>query len=189
MFYIRRSYRQIYFYVLYYRKTRSMKNKIRNLLKEVNTIVFTTPKQFTKWLFTIRKQENLFFESSIENSKQYDYSSIFIKELFWQIVCLRYLQILEVSPTEENLDGIETLIKQLNTIHLQKMISLSQTNIDEIKLSAWDTLKEVETLVSELDSNCENTKDAQNFCYLVRHNTGHDVIPVLRRFASNLSRN
>lgn len=166
----------------------SMREKIRKLLLSTDTSVVTSTEQFVKWLFTVRKQENLFYKSSIEAPEEYEYSENFIKELFWQITCWMYLQSLKMPATDENLNSVESLIRKYNDIaSIETLMPSLKVDIKELNLSAWDTSRKVDTLVNGLDSFCDSNKDTQNFLYLLRHLTGHDIRPAIRRFASNLS--
>lgn len=165
-----------------------MKRKIRKLLFEIEPSVIISVERFAEWLSILRKQENLFYKKSSEDHEQYKYSADFIKELFWQIVCLKYLYSLGILINEENLESIEKLIREYDDVaSIQILMPSLLVSAKEVSLSAWKVLKEIDALVNGLDSFSENTEDAQNFLYMIRHNTGHDVRGKLNRFASNLS--
>ncbi len=160
-----------------------MKSKIRNLLSNVDPEILISPEQFAKWLFEIREQENLLYKDSLEDPKQYEYSENFIKELFWQIACLKFLQSLKMAITDENLNSIEKLTREYHYLDSIKVLMPSLTiDTEKLKLSAWETLNGTETLIESLDSFCEKTMDIKNFLYLVNHITGHDVRCKIRNF-------
>jgi|GEM_PF-2673809 len=166
----------------------NIRKKIRELLPGAEIRILTYPENFAKWLLILRGQENLFHESSTGASEQYKYSEDFVKELFWQITCVKYLQVLGISITDENLDDIENLIKKYRNItSIQTLMPALTMNTEKISLSAWEVSQYVDDLINNLSSIYEDTINMQNFVYLLRHLTGHDVRPTIRRFASNLS--
>lgn len=165
-----------------------MKQRIRRLVLETDYTIFTTPQIFAEWLMKLRKQENLLNKPYSESPEEYKNSEDFIKELFWQIVCLQYILLLKQPLTDENLDGIERLIKnydELDSIETLVPFTFERKNL---MVCAWDASKQIGTIVDESNNFVDGGKDTDNFFYLLRHFTGHDVRPELRRFASNLSR-
>lgn len=158
-----------------------MKEKIRKIVLQTTETIFTSPKEFAGWILQIRQQENLLTENT-----EHSYSKEFIEEIFWQIVCLRYLQTLKLSQTDQNFDYTENLIKKyrgLNSIEALFPLSVEKNNL---LTSAWSVSKEVDEIVNRSYDFVEKNKDMENLFYHLRHWSGHGVRPELRRFASNL---
>lgn len=165
-----------------------MKQKIRELLFNLQINIFASPQVFAQWLLKIREQEKLFYKNSAESPEEYTNSGLFVKELFLQLVCLRFSQFLQISLDDNHLDDIAKLMKEYHyPDSIPKILSFEIDN-DHLNLCAWNVSTEIDHLVNEFP-NCIDLTDLclQNFSYLITHYTGHGVRSEIRRFASNLS--
>jgi hypothetical protein len=165
-----------------------MKDKIRKILLGTEISIFTSPENFAKWLIKLRQEENILNKKYSESPEEYENSKEFINQLFWQIVCLRFIQLLNQPSTDKNFDSIENIIKNYDELDDLKTLVPFVIEIKDLMYCAWDVSKEVDVMVNESNNFINEGKDTDDFFYLLRHFTGHGVRPELKRFASNLSR-
>ena len=159
-----------------------MKEKISEIIANTASITFEDNNAFRKWLFLLGEKEGLFL-----NDLDHTYSSDFIKELFEQLIIMKFLSILNISNNnllKEKLRHIFITFSSGSKDEYFQLISEFGIPIKKFCITGFQALDYMRNLIKR---ETRQDSDSVKYSYFFVHYGGNVLSELNAIFSQTLS--